>query len=849
MSSVLFSTSFNIIYNLLNDILNERLRSRIQRTEGLRGMLSKHYLLNFSKITLYSILFMSSFVFASLTDPRYILAADLTSQTNMNTNSVGQMNDLNNEITIDKDNFETYFQRSSRTSYDPQNGAILLYPLNNRYMTADGKFDYRPGINDGADNPALAGSVYLNKNLIDMKNDFSLNGSISIKPDFRRKASLKNTGITDEGDNSYQYGDGFSFAFRPADSAPVGVSGMGLGMTGIPHAFGVALDFYHNKVYANKANGGELLLSDQSVPNVGFAYTQNIPGFYDKVGYTIGDGIDISGSDLDWMTRFDTQGEHSLGYSDLTKDGNVEKMPFKLTWDAKNNALHYNFQDANQHQYEGTKVFSDRPDLTNFAIAGSGNAAQAEYRINIDKIQYAAYGIVNAQYLYQNNENDQPVEIPGVPAHQTSGSLNDNAKISSKLTDVVSSDATESQKQSLSEYHLWKVEGFPTKNLKDYYTLPFSGGVAQLPFSDVTQNVKLYYRKDSLLSVVINYVDENGKKIADPETIQGSFNTEKDIPVKVINGYSPDTSNPKTVRFGTLGSDGKVITQIDLKYHQNSGGASSSSSGSSSASSSSAYPGTSESINGSSSLTTSSASSSSIDVSDLPKYAAKENAAVYALKNIYLYRNADFNSKERLAKYVKKPRIYRPMFVVTGYARSTTGRLRYEVRDVNHLSKTAGKKGYITANWNYVRPVYYAKKQSIITVINPRGVRAYRNAKLAGRSAHFRQGSRLHVKQIVKHNLTTRFILTNGKYITANRKLVKIGKRKQVRLVKTKRMINRYSNENLTKKNLHIVKNKRLKVYGFDYSHGNNMGKSGVLRYRIADGYITGNARYIYIYK
>ncbi len=59
------------------------------------------------------------------------------------------------------------------------------------------------------------------------------------------------------------------------------------------------------------------------------------------------------------------------------------------------------------------------------------------------------------------------------------------------------------------------------------------------------------------------------------------------------------------------------------------------------------------------------------------------------------------------------------MFVVTGYAKSNGGALRYEVRDVNKHSKYYGKTGYITSNKRYVLNAYYQTmpKNKKITVI------------------------------------------------------------------------------------------------------------------------------------
>ncbi|MFT8908208.1 MAG: DUF5776 domain-containing protein [Lentilactobacillus diolivorans] len=234
---------------------------------------------------------------------------------------------------------------------------------------------------------------------------------------------------------------------------------------------------------------------------------------------------------------------------------------------------------------------------------------------------------------------------------------------------------------------------------------------------------------------------------------------------------------------------------------------------------------------------------------NVPTNAAQKGAVVYAVNKIGLYSSPDFAKANRKGWYVKKPRVARPMFVVTGYERSQNGALKYRVRDVNHLSKTAGQTGYITANWKYVRPVYYAAKHSTITVINPRGVNAYRKANLTGKVKAYKQGTVLKVKGIVKHNLTTRYVLTNGNYVTANRKLVNMGRHKQVKAIKTKQTINRYRDVNLTKQNKRLAKNKKLKVYNFDYSQKNDVTKHGTLRYRVAGGYITGNTKYVKVYR
>lgn len=230
---------------------------------------------------------------------------------------------------------------------------------------------------------------------------------------------------------------------------------------------------------------------------------------------------------------------------------------------------------------------------------------------------------------------------------------------------------------------------------------------------------------------------------------------------------------------------------------------------------------------------------------------APKGTVVYGLKKIYLYQNTTFSTHERRAGYVSKPRVYRPMFVVTGYGHSANGRLRYQVRDVNHLTKNRGKTGYITAQWAYVRPVYYQTMHSTVTVINPRGVNAYMYKNLTAKTRNYKQGTVLQVTKIVKHNLTTRFVLTNGQYITANRKLVTMDKQTQPRYIKVKKAIYRYQDVNLSKRNkrTHFKKGTKIKIKNYDYSHANSVSNHGALRYHVAGGYITGNTKYVKIVK
>jgi len=155
-----------------------------------------------------------------------------------------------------------------------------------------------------------------------------------------------------------------------------------------------------------------------------------------------------------------------------------------------------------------------------------------------------------------------------------------------------------------------------------------------------------------------------------------------------------------------------------------------------------------------------------LTVQAAPSPVVPQKKAVYALKKIYLYQKPTFNQHQRLATYVKTNRTNRPMFVVEGYARSKSGLLRYQVKD------TAGKTGYITAKSAFIAPVYYQKSVKQIKVLNKKGINSYQDLKLTEAGKHVKMGKTLKVIGLKHYHLTTRFELSNGQYVSANKKLV-----------------------------------------------------------------------------
>ncbi|MFD1454485.1 BspA family leucine-rich repeat surface protein [Levilactobacillus lanxiensis] len=216
-------------------------------------------------------------------------------------------------------------------------------------------------------------------------------------------------------------------------------------------------------------------------------------------------------------------------------------------------------------------------------------------------------------------------------------------------------------------------------------------------------------------------------------------------------------------------------------------------------------------------------------------------SSLTGIRKLGLYRQPTFTSRQRLTWYKRQPRGRQPQLVVIGQRLSRHGRPRYRVRDVNHQSPTYRLTGYVTTQPAYVQPTYYSPRQRarVITVINPRGVNQYRRATLTGKVRHVRQGQQLRVKRLVRHHLTTRFYLTNGQYVTANRQLVQTGRQSYPQHIRAKRAIVLYRDANCQQRKRRVPAGRRLTVRGWDFSD------HGTRRYRVAGGFVTANPRFV----
>lgn len=150
----------------------------------------------------------------------------------------------------------------------------------------------------------------------------------------------------------------------------------------------------------------------------------------------------------------------------------------------------------------------------------------------------------------------------------------------------------------------------------------------------------------------------------------------------------------------------------------------------------------------------------------------KKSSTVFAKNKIKFYK--DKNMKHVKHVYKKAKSITNsPMFVVKHILNHSKGYDYYYVKDVNHKSKTAGMKGYIYASENVDNVYYKTNDMKTLKVINNKGINAYKNVNLTKKVKHYKKGQKIKIVSVEKHNLTTRFKLSNGTYITANKKLIK----------------------------------------------------------------------------
>lgn len=139
---------------------------------------------------------------------------------------------------------------------------------------------------------------------------------------------------------------------------------------------------------------------------------------------------------------------------------------------------------------------------------------------------------------------------------------------------------------------------------------------------------------------------------------------------------------------------------------------------------------------------------------------------VYAVNKVKLYQHPSLTGSV-VATYAKQKRTQRPMFEVTKIVKNVAGKSVYEVKALAN-----GKKGYLTRSSKSVVNAYYQSTPKQVRVIATNGINQYHSTKLNGKNVAVKKGTVLKVKKLIKSGLVTRFELSNGHYISANKKLV-----------------------------------------------------------------------------
>ena len=154
-------------------------------------------------------------------------------------------------------------------------------------------------------------------------------------------------------------------------------------------------------------------------------------------------------------------------------------------------------------------------------------------------------------------------------------------------------------------------------------------------------------------------------------------------------------------------------------------------------------------------------------VSKKPVKKARQRSVVYALTTIKLYRNSNFTKSSLIKTYPKRARVNRPMFLVISQQTNKQGHAIYRVKDMN-----SGKTGYTLSGSKYFAHAYYSAKVTRIKVINPKGINEYGKVNLTSKKRHVKKNASLSVRKVVNYGRSNRMQLTNGRYITANKKLI-----------------------------------------------------------------------------
>ena len=342
-----------------------------------------------------------------------------------------------------------------------------------------------------------------------------------------------------------------------------------------------------------------------------------------------------------------------------------------------------------------------------------------------------------------------------------------------------------------------------SENFTEDFGVPFKE-VLPVPLDGQATHTYTIIPKDDSV-VLVHYQYANGKTVQADQLYHGPVDSSTTITAPVIDGYTPDQA-ALTPTFTAAKQELTFTYQKDPDPVTPPASSSSSSFSESSASDSSASVSTSSESSATSSATTSTSSSTTSSVTSTSSATTSSSTSapisrpttptssatttnssssqsstatpssnanqatfkpfkLYVKHNLYAYRHPTFKANQRVKHYVKRPRVKAQTLTVVGTARSKQGLLRYQLANGT----------YITAQPRFVANLYWQGIHATkLTVTNPKGAYLYRGTSFTqkNRQKFLKPGTTVKVKKLVHHGMTTRYQLTNGQYLTGNKRFV-----------------------------------------------------------------------------
>ncbi|TPR43380.1 hypothetical protein DY124_05715 [Apilactobacillus micheneri] len=666
------------------------------------------------------------------------------------------------------------------------------------------------------------------KNKIDFSKGFELKGKVNI------------------GNLNYinSLGDGISFGFSNDNTKSIGRAGGGLGISGLNGAFGWKLDTFYNTTSSNYGSNDDEILQNHfydsdpknTIINPDKVYTPgSIYGAFVSNDYN--NGINTTRTYDTTANNFSFVNDNNE-YLSLPKSinyvnsidriiNNKDNIDIDIHYDGEYISVKLGNVANPQWKMKVSdlnKSFSNKQPKS-FFIAGSNGLSTGTQKFTFDSISYSSYPTIdlsfkdnNNNYIYNNQVNNKNDYI---------GSSIDN---SIKYSTPVSYDYDGSKHiykfnlPNIRGYHFNKIESDHEENLpKSDDQIHYTGNVYG---NKNNGNVSTIYIPNR---VNFKYVDEDGNPIKDKngqtnsgnlsnvisengKTFYSSFKHDYSSDLKnKFDFYTLDeNTNNLNIDFSDNSKFKDGIMNIEVHYKKM------------------------KSANDK-------GNTSNKDKSYYNHGIIKNKTIVYPIKSMNLYKNNHFIKNNLLVHYTNKPMINKPIFVVDGYGKSRTGLLRYRVHEMNHKSI----HGYITVRKDYVLPVYETRVRKFVTVINPGGINRYTKKDLTGKISHYRQGSIIKVRKIVWNRRSTRYVLNDGSFITANKTLTSLGAHKMHKYFIAKKGLNVYGDVQFNTKLYKMDKKKIVSIKNWEYSDKEIPFKRGSLRYRIFNGYVYANSKYL----